>query len=341
MSCSINGRGNAVVSKQYSNYRLVSGNWVPTTILLERFEAGSNRLLARDLWDITAIDSNIPQADSFDVEYETDALIEYASSVTDKPAMYRYSDSVDTDQLLADRLAYAASEGTQQQNCATAALKYAAGRLGKEVADSQLAELVTGPTGNTSLLAVKQFAEGLGLYCRAVTANVDTLRALDGCEAILYIPGKNHFVVLDDIDESYVRVIDLASNKFYYRTDVGLFGMDWTEGTALLISNNAVAGEFTEIDDSELGNIIGASGYSCTRFLQEYNVIYCEYYLGECDGYLRVYEQRLGCECAESGSCSMTVLIRYRKCFCIEDPYDPYACKGTYDWKVYYMRACA
>ncbi len=343
ISCSINGTGNSAVSKHYSDYQLVSGKWVPTTILMERYEAGSNRLLARDLWDISSIDGNVPEAYSFEVEYETDALVEYASYITDKPTMYRYSPMVDTDLLLAERLAFAASEGTQPQNCATAALKYAVSQLGRNVTDSQLAQLVTEPNNDTNLYAMKQFAQDLGLFCRAVKTDIQTLRDLEGCEVILHIPGKNHFVVLGSIDDEYVRVVDLASNKFYYRTDINFFGMGWTEGTALLISNQPIQlqGDFTEIDDDQLGNIIGAVGYTCTRLLQEYDVIYCSYVGGECLGNYYVFFERWGCEAAESGSCRGSRMIRYAKTPCINDPYNPFACDVTGEWTCYYMRACA
>ena len=343
ISCLINRPGNSIVSRRYSNYQLVSGNWVPTTVLIEQYEASSNRLLARDLWDITSIDGNAPETDSFDVSYEPDAFIEHFSSITDKPVTYRHSDTVDTDQLLAERLAIAASKSTQAQNCATVALKYAASRLGKGVTDQQLAQLVSGPDKSTSLYAMKQFAQSQGLYCHAVKTDVQTLKTLNGCEVILHIPGRNHFVLFESIDDEYVWSIDLANNKFYYRTNIDFFGMDWTEGVALLISDQSIQlqGNFTEIDNSELINIVGGSGYSCTNLLQEYNVDYCDYVGGECLGYYEEYYTRYGCESAESGSCRGSRMIRYKESPCIEDPYDPYACTVTGEWTCYYMRACA
>jgi len=341
ISCLIETNSNAVISKQYSDFQSVSGNWVPATILLERFEAESNRLLARDLWNITAIDSNVPTVESFDVEFENDALIEFASHITSRPVMYRYSDVVNMEALLAERLAFAASDGTQSQNCATTALKYAIGQLGADVNDSQLVQLVTEPSGETSLYAMKQLAEGLGFYCRAVKTDIETLRGLDNCQVILHIPSKKHFVVLESIDGDYVRIIDLANNKFYYRTNINFFGMDWPEGVALIISNQSIGGEFTDIDESELHNFVGASGYTCTRLLQEYNVDYCGYAGGECLGYYVVFYERWGCEPAEEGSCSSTWMYRLSKTPCIEDPYDPWNCTVTGDWTNYYMRACA
>jgi hypothetical protein len=188
---------------------------------------------------------------------------------------------------------------------------------------------------------MKQFAQGLGLYCRAIKTDIQTLKSLHGCEVILHIPGKKHFIALEAIDDKYVWTIDLASNRFYYRTDTDFFGMDWTEGIALVISNNAIKGEFTEIDESELGNISGASGYQCNLLKQEYNVIFCDYVGGLCGGEYREFYTRWGCGVTESGSCSQSKMLRYKKTPCIEDPYDPDACTGTGEWTCYYMQACA
>jgi len=343
LSCTMTGLGNSIISRQFSNYQPVSGNWVPTTILIERYDATSNRLLASDSWNFTGISGDAPAPESFSVEYETDALIECYSDVTDKPVMYRYSHTVDTDSLLAERLAFAASEGIQAQNCATVALKFAAAQLGKDIADDELAQLVGDPNKDTSLYEMKQFIQGQGLYCRAVQTDIQTLKSLEGCEIVLHIPGKKHFVVVDTIDSEYVWTVNLASNKLFYRTDIDFFGMDWTGGTALLISNQPIQiqGEFTEIANAQLESIIGAAGYSCTRLLQTYNVIYCSYVLGECMGYYYVFFTRYGCEAAESGSCSSSIMIRYAKSPCIEHPYDPFACTVTGEWTCYYMRACA
>ena len=345
MSCSITKPGNLIIAKQYSDYQLVSGNWAPATILIEQYEPGPKRLLASDLWHFTKISGDIPSRNSFDVEYENDALIEYRSTVTDKPLMYHYSPLVNTDLLLGERLTFAASEGAQPQNCATIALKYVASQLGREATDQELAQLVSGPNKSTSLYAMKQFAENRGLYCRAFKTDIKTLKGLYGCQVILHIPAKNHFVVLAGIDNEYVWCIDLASDKFYYHTELDFFGMDWTEGVALLVSNQPIqieGGKFTEINDGQLNDIIGGAGYTCTRLLQSYNVIFCSEPLpGWCGGLYQEYYTRYGCEAAPSGSCSGRSMIRYAETPCIEDPYDLYQCTVTGELTCYYMRACA
>jgi hypothetical protein len=313
------------------------------TILMEKYDSETNRLLARDLWTISGIDTSVPGAENFDVNFELDALVEFSSTVTTKPATYHYSGAIDTEALLTERLVYASSQGTHAQNCATAALKYTISKFGKNVPQEELAQLVSGTTGSTSLAAMKQFVQSQGLYCRSVKTDVQTVKNLKDCQAILHIPGKSHFVVLEAVDDKYVWTIDLANDKFYYRTDKDFFGMDWTDGTALLVSNRPISqnGNFIELTSDEQANIVGGAGYSCTKLLQEYDVIFCsEPILGECEGAYREYYQRWGCEAAVSGSCSTSRMVRYAETLCIEDIYDPYSCTGTGEWTCYYMRAC-
>jgi hypothetical protein len=318
---------------------MVAGRWVPTTISIERYDAMSNKLSAQDIWDFTMVSSASPAlgGGGFAVEYEQDALIEHRSSVTAKPVRYRYSQILDTDLLLANRLAFAASEGIQAQNCATVAMKYAASQLGKDLTDRQLSQLIDTDDGATSLYALKNLAVRSGLYCRAVRTDTQTLRSLIGYQVILHIPKKNHYVVLGDIDHASVWSIDLASDKFCYRTDIGFFDVDWTDGVALVISDRPIPGAFEDIDDAGLRTITGGAGYTCTDLLQEYDVVYCTY---DCDGYYEVYPTRWGCEEAESGSCQSSRYLRSAESPCIEDPYDPWDCDITGDWDFHYMRAC-
>jgi hypothetical protein len=185
--------------------------------------------------------------------------------------------------------------------------------------------------------------EALGLYCRTVKTDIQTVHNLKDCQIILHIPGKSHFVVLEAIDDKYVWTIDLASDKFYYRTDKEFFGMDWTDGVALLVSNRPISQDanLVELTGDNLANIVGSAGYSCTNLLQEYNVIFCsEPIPGECEGTYQEYYERWGCKTAPSGSCSTSRMIRYAESPCIEDIYIPSACDITGEWTCYYMRAC-
>jgi hypothetical protein len=313
------------------------------TILIEEYDAFTNRLLATDYWNITSISGDTPSVGEFSVDYEPDTLIKYYSNVTSKPAVYRQSYTVNTDQLLTERLDYAASDSVQTRNCATAAIKYTASKLGKNLTYEQLAKLINSPNGATSLKTMKDFAQRCGLYCRAVRANVQTLKGLSGCQVILHFPGKNHFVVLEGIENQYAWIVDLSKDKFYYRTDLNFLDMDWSDGTALLISDQPVRleGGNTEIVEGRLGDIIGGSGYTCTRLLQEYDYVYCTQVGYECLGYCEVYFERWGCEAAESGSCVHEIMDRKWKVPCINDPYYPTSCIITGEWSFYYMRACA
>ncbi|MGD2095416.1 MAG: cysteine peptidase family C39 domain-containing protein, partial [Phycisphaerales bacterium] len=325
---------------QCDEYQLVSGNWVPRNIYTEQRDASTNRQLGYDSWNLTRINGQTPSSWSFNVDYENDTLIEYHSYVSEKPAMYRYFHTVDTDMLLAERLSFAAAEGIQPQNCATAALKYAAQQLGKNVTDRQLAQLISGQDNSTSLYAMKQFAQRLGLYCRAVKLDIKALKNIDDCQAILHIPGKSHFVVLGGTDSKYVFCIDLANDKFLYRTKLDFFGMDWSEGTALLISDKPIANQYNNINDDKLQAITGGSGYySCTKLLQESDYVQCSYVGGYCGGYVEIYWKRHGCEPAESGSCSTSYILRAAETPCILNYYGT-GCTVTGEWTTFYMQAC-
>ncbi len=338
ISSSIDGLDNTI-STQYSDYQMVSGKWVPSNILTERYDSRTNKLLASDVWSFTSISGATPSSWSFNVDFEADALIEYRSNLTSKPAMYSYSYTIDTDKLLLDRLVYAASEGTQPQNCATAALKYTITQSGKDVTDRQLAQLVSEKDKTTSLYKMKKFVERQGLYCLAVKLDINTLRELKGCEAILHIPGKNHFIVLGEINDRYVSSIDLSNNKFFYRTEAAFFGMDWTEGTALLISSQPIniRGSFTEIANTQLHSIFGGNGWQCIELLQEYDVSYCDYIGGECGGTFEYYPERWGCEYVGTGYCAHSAYLRKMEAPCIDDP--PWDC-DVGEWSDYDMWAC-
>jgi hypothetical protein len=244
---------------------------------------------------------------------------------------------LDMDVLLAERLNFTASQGAQAQNCATAALKYTTSQLGRDVSDKQLARLVDGANGGTSLKAMKDFAINQGLYAQAVRTDLNSLKDLNGCQAILHIPGKNHFVMLGDIDSDHVWCIDLANDRFCYQANIHFFGMDWSEGTVLLVSDRPILGEFPEITDGELSAIRGGEGYTCTDLLQEDEVIYCTYW---CEGSYEYYPERWGCESAESGMCIESEMLRSASSSCIiEIIWDD--CTVTGEWDLYYMLACS
>jgi len=302
-------------------------------------DALTGELMRSDRWTFTAVDGGVPMPDQFDVQYQADTLVEYVSTATERPALYRYSHTVDTDALLAERLTYAASKSIMPQNCATAALKHAASELGKPISDSALSSIIT-PDGQTSLYDMKKLALGSGLYCRAVQTDLASLAGLSGVQAILHIPGRKHFVLLDVADDRYVWIIDLSSDKFYYRASVDFFPLEWSEGVALLLSDRPMASSWNEIDDTTLSTFVGSEtsgGYACTQLIQTDHVIYCNTGM-PCGTFVFVFE-RYGCEPAASGSCMDESMVRFLASPCVIYPPGGY-CVVTYEWTYYYIRAC-
>ncbi len=352
LSWSLNYAGRPTIIQTYSNYEIVSGKWVPTTIVIERYDNSKQppELFSYDEWHLTSINTSIPQPDFFKVAYETDALVEWYSSIIDKPLSYRYSNKVNTDSLFLDRLEIALAHGTQTQNCAMAATKYISEQLGKNVTDQKLAGLVNGPNKETSLYALRQFARGLGFHCLAVKTDIRTLKNLKSCQAILHLPRAKHYVVLEHIDDEYVWIIDLDANNFYYRTKLEHFGIDWSEGTALLLSNKPLdlEGTYTEIGEGQQHKIMGSDEdgfgyYSCTDLIQQSDRIYCPgMFNGVCGGRYRIYFERYGCkEDEQGGICIGVGIIGSISYDCIEDKDNPGACVGDEDEPYCkHIRAC-
>jgi Peptidase C39 family len=336
-SCILTSLNDTVTSRYYSGYRKVAGRWVPSTILLERHDLFTDRLLASDKWDLTTIDGTVPGPEQFSAAYRANTVIEYHSPASTKASIYHYSNAADTEQLLAERLTYAATEGKSRQNCATAAIKHVAARLGKSVADSALAPIVQ-PNGQTTMDTLAQTAHGLGLYCRAVRTDLATLTDLPDCQTILHIPGKNHFVVLDRVDERDAWIVDLSSSTLYYRKNKASLPMDWSEGTALLISKEPITGPFAEIGHDALAMLSSGAGFSCTYLLQSESVSNCTTTDYDCWGAFKWYYKRWGCEYAPSGSCTNQSLARYAKDECIWDAIR--GCIGLSNWEFAYMSAC-
>jgi len=278
--CSISRPDHSSIIKNYGGYTQVSSKWVPTIITIEQYDNSKQipELLSRDEWNINSISITLNPAEAFSVVYKTDALVEYHSPITDEPLSYRYSNKVDTDSLLQDRIANVLAPETQAQNCATMVMKYVSEQLDRSVTNLQLAELVSELNKGTSLNKLRQFAQSLSFYCLAGKTDIATLKNLKDCQMILHLPGPNHYVVVEHIDDEYVWIIDLDSNKFYYRMKIDIFNLEWSKGTVLLISEeplNILEGNFTEFSEDQLHEIIGGfPNYSCTNLIQKYNVAF-------------------------------------------------------------------
>jgi hypothetical protein len=334
------GKLNKTRSCYYSGHKKVGAQWIPMTILVEQHDLETGRLLRSDKWDFTKVDTTTPR--DFSVAFSTGARIEQYSPTSAEPAVYDYSNEMDTDRLLADQIAFSVAKETSAQNCATAALKYVASSFGKSVSEAQLSKLV-GPDGRTSLDAIRQAALGLGLNARAVTMDLATLRTLTGCKAVLHMPGTDHFVVLNCIDGPDAWLVDLSSKKFCYRTSADLLPDAWSEGTALLLSVRPITGQLNDMDKTAAGTITGGAGWSCINLISGRDVYYCNGYdppIG-CDGYLEYYYVRYGCLETPSGTCTEQWMLLNASTPCIQDPTDENECYPDGEWTYYYVPACS
>jgi hypothetical protein len=330
--------GGSVVTYTCSGYQSVAGNWVPSTVAIERQNNDLDRQApTSEQWTLTSVTAATPGPGSFNVPLGANALMEYASPVTASSAVYMLSQTVDTEELLARHLAYAAAQDSRPQNCATAALGQVAAGFGKPLAGSSLARLV-GPDGRTSLYEMKRLAQSQGLYCRVVQTDLATLASLKGVKAVLHIPGLNHLVILDQVDDRYVWLIDLSNRKFYYRQSVDFFPMEWSEGTALLLSDRPIPSQPAELADAQLKDLLGGSGYICNSLLQREEIVECYWGFRSCGGLFQVYYERWGCAPASSGDCSEDVMVSCQSCACIDDPI--YTCTIDGEWDYSYMMAC-
>jgi hypothetical protein len=341
--------GLSATVKTYSNYKLISGRWTPDTIEIERHDDSkqSPELLSYDHWNVTFISMSISDPLPFSVDYESNALVEHYTAISKRPLSYYFSDEIDTESLRQERVKVAAAQKTQTQNCATVAIQYVMSKLGKEANQQRLAALVNETDKTTNLDTMKQFLSGLDLHCLAVKTDLGMLKNLTNCYAILHLPGENHFVVLDHIDKQSVWLIDLDRDKFYFPIPTDMFGVDWPEGTALLISKDSIIlpGDIKEISDNDLRQIVGADEfgtYSCSELIQEYDIEFCsDIYMGLCSGRYRMYYERYGCELNEiGGSCGGTGIVGNVYAHCEEDPLYPGECTTDSEWISQNIRAC-
>lgn len=331
--CTVQQSDNTVTTVYYDGYEQVAESWVPSSMLIEKHEVLTGRLLRSDKWEINSVEARVPKADEFKIAYHNNTLIEYHSSVSDKTSLYRYASTVDTDAMLAEHLTYEAQKGKQKQNCATVALKHAAAQLGKSISDEKLAPLVDSK-GRTSMYDLKQYAEGLGLHCRAVKADPSTLKDLLDCQIILHLPNKDHFVVLDRLDDKEAWIVDLSRENFYYRKPVASTPTLWSRGTAMLLSKQPLAECSGVAAEASLRQMVGATYYSCTDLIQSERVIMCNM---ACTSSFYYFWDRYGCEEADEGTCQWQTLARYITTGCVLDMLNN--CLAS-EWYYGYMQAC-
>lgn len=335
----------------YANYQLVGKSWCPGNIVIEKYDTTTRppRLIAQDIWDFTSVSNGTLEPGSFDVDFEYDALIE--DHVRDgEPLQFRYKPpqepsvrDVNIDVLMRNRLEIACSPELQGQNCATVSLKYVCEKLGCNLSWKELTQLVHGQEKSTTMLQIQQFVYNLGLNSLAVKTDLKTLKTYGDCQIILHLPRTNHYVVLGDIDDEYVRLIDLNKNSFYYRNRADYFSTIWN-GTALIVSDRPVdmKNRFARIDDNRLRKIMGADNcQTCSNCIQGHAESPCPDMsaYGYCGGVHTIYYRRYGCESASAGNCVESNMVGSIYEACGYGTY-PDECVGSGDWTSSYISAC-
>jgi hypothetical protein len=338
-----------MVVRNCSGYRLVGMGWCPTNVTIEQYDTTENPapLKARDVWDFDQISNGTPAAESFNVDYEYDALIE-DYRFDGSPLQYRYSppeepsvSNINVDELMQDRLEAVYSPGLQAQNCATLSLKYACKKLGVSPSWEQLGQLVHGEQSSSTLYEMQEFAAGIGLESLPVKTDLETLRNLGNSQAILHLPADNHYAVLGGLDHKYIRLLDLGQNNFYYRMELGQFARLW-DGTALLIGNrlDELKGNLARIEERQLHTIVGAAPcQSCDEKIQNSAVFECDSVAGDCGDKTEVFE-RWGCVAAASGECTESSMVGSRTTPCGPDLKDPSTCTPRGVWDPTSISAC-
>ena len=90
----------------YDEYTLVSGSWVPASIVIEKFEKDTDKLLSSDCLVFTKINGEVPTSKNFKVDFVPNTFIEHTYDIARPQLKYYYSNIANTDLLLAERKAY-------------------------------------------------------------------------------------------------------------------------------------------------------------------------------------------------------------------------------------------
>lgn len=341
----IDFNGQSRILNRYNDYTKVFDVWVPSNILLERYytSTGTAELISYDYWSIASINLTPCTDNDLIADYDDNTHVEFRTR-NNRAMFYHHKVGRNTENILQHRLNVASQGKRSDRNCATAAIRYAASRLNKQIAEEDYKDLVTGTKKETSLYKLKNFATEQGLHCLAVKGDIETLAGLKDCQVIIHIPKPSHYVVLDHIDEKNVWLVDLRSDKFYYRVKRSRFDLEWSGRTALIVSNEAISipAECTAIAENRLQQIKGsATGFSCTDLIQEYFVFLCTKINYVCSGNYTIYYNRYGCQAdSSSNTCSGDKLARNVFAMCINDPSNPGNCTLTGEWYSRYMHAC-
>lgn len=331
--------GGLEINYTLSGYVSYDGQWVPSSVVIERKNVGEeNQAPTVERWsDIKVTSTETPSVNRFAAALTSNALVQYLTPILPSSTLYVHSGETDMDGLLMQRLAYGANQNKRRQNCATAALQHVALQFGRDVPNSAVASLVRAD-GGTSLYDLKRCAQDLGLYGHVVKTDLAGLQNLGTAKAILHISGKNHFVVVDRVDDRYVWLVDLSNKTFYYPKSIAAMPLEWPEGTALLLSDQPITGEFAGIPDAASKDIIGGAFYVCDRLAQEFGVLTCASAGEECHGLYIYFFEVWGCSLSTSGTCPTHLVLARQYTPCVIDP--AYGCTLFANWYYKTVEGC-
>jgi hypothetical protein len=343
----------ALLRQTYEDYFLVGDKWVPSKLLIERMDkrSGTPILISYEDWQFEMIDPSLPAEDVFSVNFKNGTMVELKAADNLQTFMYHASDRVDIANILEDKIAILKSADPDSINCATAVIQHVTKRFAKQVLQPELASLVSVDTKKTALSDMKQTFEASGLNCMAIETDLETLDKIPNCTKILYLSLSKHYVILDHVDHDGVWVIDLTSRKFYVKRKMEEVMQEWTNGVALLVSNEPITppldSQFRYLGSEETSQIFGGADfgtYSCTDKIQENEHVNCPPKIGFlCVGAYYIFYERYGCiEDENGGVCVGEKKPGYARYHCINDPFNPADCQFPDNEEpiIHFIRAC-
>ncbi len=334
-------KANSQTVHTYGNYILKSGQYIPTIILTEKYTDG--KLQSSDHWEILKVDDHFTSQDGFAAPLDDETLVEYHSSVLDKPLFYRHSTQKNIKPLLDKRMQASLKSGVQKQNCGSLAVEQILEHFGLAATEAELSALIEDKSDVTSLYQMQNLIQDKGLYALPAKVPFEKLGQLKNCQVVIHLPGKKHFVVLDRVENDKVWIVDMSRQTFYQCMERDELKREWA-GIVLLVSTEPIDLEkgFLPIPLDVLKQIKGAGNYSCTELLQEYHVDFCpQMILLTCAGRYQVWYEMFRCkEDSQGGNCQGTPLPGRVYSYCVEDNESPGDCTITGNWICKYMRAC-
>ena len=336
--------GKSVILTTCSDYVRYDKYWIPAKIKCERtLYIDKNTKRYCDFWQITSVDLIIPADNQFTPNYIDNTHIDYR--INERTMPYTYKEGRNTEYMLAHRKYNASLADSNDRNCATAAMLYTLAMFGKDINNIDFYGLVRESDKSTSLFEMDEFLKKKGLNTLAVRCDLENLPYLQNSMIILHLPKAQHYVIFDLVEDGYIWLVDLDSDKFYYRIPVSEFIKQWQNQTALIVSDRMIdpPSNSSLISSDELLKIRGSSEgfgtYSCTDLIQEYTTQTCSDFTDICGGKYKTWYNRYTCHSDSNGGyCGGDKLVGSISSDCINDGTG--SCTVTGDWISYYMHAC-